>query len=585
LTVQIHVRMDPPRHGWYCVDLYTGEQVWYVNGSYPDGNGGMVQGQDAQISAGQVLTIGTRNWHGGLAYLWSTAATTWAVWDAWSGNLLYTIVNATPISTDSMGMTLVPDPIDGSLYTYQYDPNTDTVAFWNSSKMLDANVSATLGNIGRERPTYNINWTSGIEWNVTLPDIGPTSRLTVMDHDPKDLSVLIISNQTQGDINNLGAFVDLAFSGKDGHVLWQKVRNYGTWENVVGGRAMSVEDGVYAIVRKETRNVYVFDLDTGDELWVGDSHPNQWAMYSIGACFAYGKLYTISYDGECWAHDARTGDVKWVWGPVNAGLETPYGHYPLYGGLCIADNKIFLCHGEHSADSPMYRGEHMYIVNASTGETIWSIDGWYQQPVAANGVVLAPNCYDGKIYCFGKGPSATTVSASPKISVHGDSVLVEGMVTDIAAGTEQHEQASRFPHGVPAVSDESMKAWMEYVYQQKPRPTNATGVEVVVSVLDPNNNYYDVGTTTSDANGMFKLAFEPLVPGEYTVIATFEGSEAYWSSMAETAINVEEAPAATLEPTPQPASMADLYLIPSVIGIIVAIAVVGAVIVLMLRKR
>jgi hypothetical protein len=577
--------MEPPRHGWYCVDLHTGETIWFVNGTYPTATGGIVQGQDAQITLGQVLTYDTRNWHGGLAYLWSTGATTWAVWDAWSGALLYTIKNAPSIGTDSMGMTLVPDPVTGELYTYRYDATTDTVIMWNSTKMIDAAVSATLANIGRERPTYNIDWTLGIQWNATLPDIGPVGALTVMNHDPKDLSVLIISNQSQGDLYNCEAFVELAFSGKDGHFMWQKVRNEGTWENVVGGRAMSMEDGVYINVRKETRQVYAYSISTGEKMWVSDPRPNQWGMYIVGAAFAYGKLYVIAYDGECWAHDAKTGKVDWVFGPIDAGLETPYGVYPFYGGLTIADGKVILSHGEHSADSPMYRGEHMYIVNASTGEEIWSIGGWYQQPVAANGVVLAPNCYDGKIYCFGKGPSATTVSASPKISVHGSKVLVEGMVTDISAGTKQNEQASRFPNGVPAVSDGSMKAWMEYVYHQKPCPTNVTGVEVVISVLDPNNNCYEVGKTTSDPSGFYKLTFEPLVPGEYTIVATFSGSESYWSSQAQTAVFVEEAPAATPAPTPEPASAADLYFLPMSIVTIILIVIVGAMMFLMLRKR
>jgi hypothetical protein len=185
----------------------------------------------------------------------------------------------------------------------------------------------------------------------------------------------------------------------------------------------------------------------------------------------------------------------------------------------------------------------------------------------------------------GKGPSATTVSASPKTSMNGDSVLVEGLVTDVSPGTKDSVVAARFPSGVPAVSDESMGEWMKYVYAQFERPTDATGVEVVVSVLDPNNNAYEVGRTTSDGGGFFKLSFTPEVPGEYTVIATFEGSEAYYGSFAKTAINVEEAPAATPEATPASSSAADLYLVPGIAAIIVAIAVVGAVLVLMLRKR
>jgi hypothetical protein len=120
---------------------------------------------------------------------------------------------------------------------------------------------------------------------------------------------------------------------------------------------------------------------------------------------------------------------------------------------------------------------------------------------------------------------------------------------------------------------------------QKARPSDATGVEVVISVLDPNDNFYEVGRATSDSNGMFKMSFVPLVPGDYTVIASFAGSKAYWGSYAESAISVEDAPQATPEPTPQPASMADLYFIPSVIGIIIAIVVVGILLFLLLRKR
>jgi hypothetical protein len=46
-----------------------------------------------------------------------------------------------------------------------------------------------------------------------------------------------------------------------------------------------------------------------------------------------------------------------------------------------------------------------------------------------------------------------------------------------------------------------------------------------------------------------------------------------------------EVPAATPEPSPQPTSIVDMYFVPAVIGIIVAIVVVGVVIVLVLRRR
>ena len=46
-----------------------------------------------------------------------------------------------------------------------------------------------------------------------------------------------------------------------------------------------------------------------------------------------------------------------------------------------------------------------------------------------------------------------------------------------------------------------------------------------------------------------------------------------------------EAPPATTEPTPTPASAADLYFLPMSIGTIVAIIAIGIVLILMLRKR
>ena len=86
----------------------------------------------------------------------------------------------------------------------------------------------------------------------------------------------------------------------------------------------------------------------------------------------------------------------------------------------------------------------------------------------------------------------------------------------------------------------------------------------------------------SQHHGMFKLAFTPLVPGEYTLVATFAGSEGYWPSQAETAVYVEEALAATPTPTPVPQAPVETYFTASTIAIIVAIAIVG---ILLFRKR
>jgi hypothetical protein len=159
------------------------------------------------------------------------------------------------------------------------------------------------------------------------------------------------------------------------------------------------------------------------------------------------------------------------------------------------------------------------------------------------------------------------------------------MVKDNSPGTQNSDRLARFPDGVPAVSDESMSPFMEYVYMQQPKPTNTTGVPVTINVIDSNYNFRQIGQTTTDANGHYSFAWTPDITGTYTVLASFGGSESYWPSTTETSFIVNSASTtATPQPTISP-SMADLYFLPSVIGIALLIVVCFAVTILLLRKR
>jgi len=204
----------------------------------------------------------------------------------------------------------------------------------------------------------------------------------------------------------------------------------------------------------------------------------------------------------------------------------------------------------------------------------------------ADGYMVYLNLYDMQIYTVGKGPSATTVTASPKVSVQGSSVLIEGTVTDIATGTTQKEQAARFPNGVPAVSEDSMSAWMEYVYMQKPRPMNTIGVEVVLSVLDANSNFREIGKVTTDSDGFYTLNWKPDIEGPYTVYASFDGSESYWPSHAVSSFAVDPAPQATTTQKPVAAvPQTEMYVLGIGVAIILAIAIVGTVLFRAIKKR
>ena len=144
-------------------------------------------------------------------------------------------------------------------------------------------------------------------------------------------------------------------------------------------------------------------------------------------------------------------------------------------------------------------------------------------------------------YVVGKGPSATTVTATPSMKLDS-TTTISGTVMDVSPGTKDPTISIRFPNGIPAVADESMTDWMTYVYNQYPMPM-AMGVEVVIESIDPNGNYQTFGTTTTDMNGNFGFSFEPEVPGQYMIMATFYGSDSYYGSTSTAYITVEEADA------------------------------------------
>jgi hypothetical protein len=147
-------------------------------------------------------------------------------------------------------------------------------------------------------------------------------------------------------------------------------------------------------------------------------------------------------------------------------------------------------------------------------------------------------------------------------------------VADVSAGAKRLVEEGRFSV-VPAVADEDMGAWMEYVYMQKPCPVTVRGVSVTLEAIGPDGRTVQIGSVMTDANGVFKKLWAPPGEGEYTVIATFKGSESYWPSYAETAVGVSAASGVSGIPA------VDLLLILAVVIIIILIVLAYAV----LRKK
>jgi hypothetical protein len=636
---------DSSKYGYYCRDLYTGEIIWYKNGTdnglnnpvtMVTGGFGTASPRSTQsflsLTQGWLYHYHSVNGQGIVAYLIMTSGSTWYILDAATGNWIMTLINVP-------GGTSVTDE-DGNLLRYSYNRNTGNILCWNISQSIPpGGITGTAQQQWRPRIGGVVDAVNDTTWvgyrSSSVPDYvadtprsGYTMNVTIEADLPGSITILQDENRVPKYIMGRTVPTHASTSGSsvsenyfsawlvsiDDHVtgyspypdiictsnnnlgfgatlLWNKNitvpipnKNY-TWS--IDGE--SYDNMIFCLECKQLMQRWGYSLETGALLWGPTPAEGQISFYGIGSDSYYGHILSGGYDGVLYSYDAETGELEWTYNATAPAYESPYGdNYPI-SIFAVADGKVYLYSSEHSPTKPLWR-PYMRCVNITDGTEIWKLLYYHgfasgADESLAEGFIIGGNSYDNNIYCIGKGPSATTVTASPKVSVHGSSVLVEGMVTDTSPGTEQLAQTARYPNGVPAIADEDMGPWMEYLYEQQAKPADATGVEVVLSVLDPNGNSYEVGRTTSDADGMFKLAFEPEVPGEYTVIANFDGSKSYWPSQAKTAINVEEAPAATPPPTPPPASVADMYFVPATIGIIIAIVVVGLILFLMLRKR
>jgi hypothetical protein len=393
-------------------------------------------------------------------------------------------------------------------------------------------------------------------------------------------------------------FQDYGYSTTTGAQLWHQNRTNMGWGNGGPGSANlfgwsgAVGSGYYTVFERETQQYHVFNIKTGIEAWVSEPlytyTGTAYSYYDWAVQITNGLLLTAGYSGAVVAFNVNTGEHEWTYMQPNAGLQTPFGTWPTFGGSgTVADGKLYWGVTQHSPGTPLFRGYQLYCINFTTGEEIWEMPGFFspESIAIAGGEVICYAGYDNQIYAFGKGASKTTVNTHSTAIQSGQSLVISGTVLDIASGTTDSDRSARFPNGVACVSDDSQSAWMEYVYMQQPRPTNATGVTVELYVLDSNGNYRSIGTTTTDTNGFYSHQWTPDISGKYNVYAVFSGTESYYGSQDTTAFAVDEtAPTLTPQPTYTP-SMAEQYFLPAITGLFVAIIICIAMVALVLMKK
>jgi hypothetical protein len=589
-----------------CRDLVTGEEIW--------------RRSDIPVfSFAYIQDMDTPDYHGVRSPMLVAAVggygqpSRWQVHDAATGDELFNVTSV-PSGTTVIGP--MGEVIKYSFYNNGTRSNPDYyLCQWNSSRIWSQGIMGALtlmtdatGDVPAQRslmydwlnPTtqnQSITWRNGMSSSPSVRGAIYGDVLLCMNGSYPGLG-----EGRQNPYTYFAVNLNASRPGYDvGDVMW--------WHNVnpPAGNITTISfagldpSGYFCESYRQTQQFVFYNLRTGDHIKTAD--PQAALDYygsngpgTLSNVIAYGRCYSSAYSGILYCYDMSTGEVLWTYGnggvPGNntySGFQVP-GPYPTFINA-IGDDVVYLVTSEHTFQTPIYKGASNRAVNATDGTEIWTLPSATGEffgisYAIADGYTNFFNSYDHQIYTLGRGPSYTTVQAGPKSLVLGSSdVVIEGSVTDLSAGTKQTEQAARFPDGVPVSSDESMTAWMSHVYQQQPLPSDFKGVEVVLSVVDANGNYREIGTTTTNSKGNFNLVWTPDIPGTYQVTAQFRGTKGYWPSYQETVFTVMTPPEATPPPTPSPAPMTDMYLFGATAGIIIAIVVVGLVLVLMLKKR
>jgi hypothetical protein len=349
-------------------------------------------------------------------------------------------------------------------------------------------------------------------------------------------------------------------------------------------------DGIWVEYDAATLTATGYSLATGNKVWGPIELPNVSPYSSLGEQYLFynGTSYLWTYGGDVYAIRQSDGAILWEYHTPPAGYESPYGANSLWTFTVgtIADGKLFVPEG-HTYSPPLFHQAHQLAINITDGSLVWQIEAFdvTSAPAVADGVMVTLNAYDNQIYAWGKSATKLTVNAPAVGITTATPITISGSIYDLASGSQQEAIAARFPHGLPAVSDNSMTPFMEYVYMQQEKPTNTTGVPISLDIIDTNGNYRHIGTTVSDANGKFALTWTPDIEGDYSIIASFAGSESYYGSN-DKAFFTASAPAATSTQQPQqPTSQTDMYVLGIGVAIIVVIAIVGFVLAMLIRKR
>jgi hypothetical protein len=486
------------------------------------------------------------------------------------------------------------NPLTGAVTTIALGNFSYPELMYRNGYYLSYNVTGTANTANEKGVLYN--WTAaGSSNSLTLRLATPAKNITIPHsmrayapsdiygflgaYDP-DTGVTVI--QSRFLYGNVYGYNLVAMDLNTGTILW----NYTSPESEMSSAYRPTNGwarhGIYA-AQMELGYIEAWNIKTGAVMWKCIIDDVPWGEFWMYDRAAYDNLLLSPGYTGLWAIDETTGKVVWHYADPAVPFETPYtsngsSTYSVQD-IRVADGKVYLTDNEHTPSQPATRGWGLICLNVTNGDFLWKINGGnFVCGAGSDGYITASSTYVGQMITMGKGLSTTTVSAPSTQITAGQKAMITGTVLD----------QSPAQSGTPCISDQSMDTWMDYLHFQLPvdgiyHNITITGVPVSIDAVDPNGNAVHLGDTVSDMSGTYVFVWQPTLEGQYTITATFMGSNSYGSSYASTGAVVAAATESTPAPTQTPIAMPpfEMYIAASTIAIIIAVVVVA----LVFRKR
>jgi PQQ-like domain len=545
---------------WQCYDLRTGEIFWEIPLASGQSAPSMIH-YDWNLPEVYGGSAGT----GATPYFVSVTGGRILYYSPWTGAVS---TNVTGLPSGISGSTMYSDPY---VYSIQnLGGGSYRLIEWSISRTTEAIISNMVTQMGQSTNNFTARIVRNISW--------PFSSLGTCDFQAGIAATLSSSLYPL-----LGAIYGTRIQAADlktGQLLFN-ITDPDTCES---SSELVVDHGKVAAAM-QGRHWNCYDGRTGNKLWESELTGYPWGdWWNYGVASYGGNIIGDSYDA-IYAINWDTGKISWRFEAPTNPYESPYvdpngtSVNPFFSNVVIADDKVFAYNSEHTTSQPVTRGWKLFAINARTGEGVWNITGMMSPGAMADGYITASNSYDGYMYVFGKGKSATKVTAPDTVMPKGSGVVIKGTVLDLSTAQPN----------TPCVSKDSMTTQMEYIHMQHPidgvwHDATITGVPVSLTAVSSDGTYTDLGTVTTDGYyGTFSKTWTPTNEGDYKIIASFAGDESYGSSAASTSLSVGPAP--TQNSNSQQQIVVPDYtmtIIGGVIAVIIAVALVG---ILLYRKK